>query len=163
MKAIAVPPEARLRALLPGCSFADAYRVPAPAAPPSLRELARSVLASPPVWAGWLMALRNAIARRLGLKTGAAAADLRGGGRIGMFPVLAESPGEMLLGLDDSHLDFRIAVSLQGQEPGARLLTVTTLVRTNNRLGRAYLACILPFHRFIVRGMLNRAARSWPG
>jgi hypothetical protein len=161
MKAVAVPPDPRLQALLPGCSFADAYRVAAPTAPASLRELSQAVLAAPPRWAAWLMSLRNAIARRLKLKTEAGAADLRGGGRIGMFPVLAESPREMLLGLDDRHLDFRIALSLDAESGGARQLTVTTLVRTKNRLGRVYLASILPFHRLIVRSMLDRAARGW--
>ena len=161
MNAVAVPPDPRLQARLPGCSFADAYRVAAPVAPASLRELSQAVLAAPPRWAGWLMSLRNAIARRFKLKTEAGAADLRGGGRIGMFPVLAESPEEMLLGLDDRHLDFRITVNLDAQASGTRQLTVTTLVRTNNRLGRTYLAIILPFHRLIVRSMLNRAARAW--
>jgi Protein of unknown function (DUF2867) len=35
----------------------------------------------------------------------------------------------------------------------------TTLVRTHNWVGRAYLAVIMPFHRVIVRTMLAQAAR----
>ncbi len=41
---------------------------------------------------------------------------------------------------------------------GRRSVTATTLVLTHNRLGRSYLACILPFHRLVVRGMLQRLA-----
>ena len=37
-------------------------------------------------------------------------------------------------------------------------VTATTLVLTHNRLGRTYLALILPFHRLIVRAMLRRVA-----
>jgi hypothetical protein len=41
---------------------------------------------------------------------------------------------------------------------GVRQVTATTLVKTHNRLGRAYLAIILPFHRLIVRAMLRQIA-----
>jgi hypothetical protein len=39
-------------------------------------------------------------------------------------------------------------------------ITVTTLVRTHNRLGRIYLALVLPFHRVIVPAMLAQAGRD---
>ena len=35
---------------------------------------------------------------------------------------------------------------------------MTTLVKTHNRLGRIYLAIILPFHRLVVRSMLAQVA-----
>jgi hypothetical protein len=37
-------------------------------------------------------------------------------------------------------------------------VTATTIVRTHNLLGRAYLATILPFHRLIVQQMLSQVA-----
>jgi hypothetical protein len=37
-------------------------------------------------------------------------------------------------------------------------VTATTLVLTHNRLGRIYLAIILPFHRLIVPAMLRKIA-----
>ena len=37
-------------------------------------------------------------------------------------------------------------------------MTATTLVRTHNFLGRAYLAIILPFHRLVVRALLRQVA-----
>ena len=40
----------------------------------------------------------------------------------------------------------------------AQQVTATTLVRTHNWLGRAYLAIILPFHRLIVRTLLRQVA-----
>ena len=40
-----------------------------------------------------------------------------------------------------------------------RRVIATTLVRTHNWVGRAYLAVIMPFHRVIVRTMLAQAAR----
>ena len=46
-----------------------------------------------------------------------------------------------------------VVASGQGQQ-----VTATTLVRTHNLLGRAYLAIILPFHRLVVRALLRQVA-----
>ena len=107
------------------------------------------------------MALRNRITGLFGLKAGVRPPSSTGHGNIGIFPVLAESPEEMLMGLDDRHLDFRVAVTVRPAAAGAQQVTVTTVVHTHNRLGRIYLAAIMPFHRLIARSLLNRAARSW--
>jgi hypothetical protein len=39
-----------------------------------------------------------------------------------------------------------------------RRVTATTLVLTHNLPGRVYLATILPFHRLVVRAMLQQVA-----
>jgi hypothetical protein len=71
--------------------------------------------------------------------------------------VIAETPHRVLLGLNDKHLDFRIAVDVAvGTEQ--RHFTATALVRTHNLLGRTYLATVLPFHRVIVPALLTQAA-----
>ena len=54
------------------------------------------------------------------------------------------------MGLDDRHLDFRLAVDVTALDERRREVVATTLVQTHNRLGRTYLAVILPFHRRIV-------------
>jgi hypothetical protein len=41
----------------------------------------------------------------------------------------------------------------------ARRVTATTVVRTYGRLGRSYLALILPFHWLIVCSMLRQSPR----
>jgi hypothetical protein len=43
--------------------------------------------------------------------------------------------------------------------PIRRELVVTTVVHCHNRLGRAYLAAIAPFHRTILRANLHRTVR----
>ena len=63
----------------------------------------------------------------------------------------------MVAGFNDRHLDFRVVVDVASA--GARQnVTATTLVRTHNRLGRTYLAIILPFHRLILRAMMRQVA-----
>jgi hypothetical protein len=76
---------------------------------------------------------------------------------VGIFPVLSQSPSRLVAGFDDKHLDFRVVVDVSAAGPGQQV-TATTLVLTHNRLGRVYLAVIMPFHRLIVRSMLRQVA-----
>jgi hypothetical protein len=80
--------------------------------------------------------------------------------RIGAFPVLSQSPQRVVMGLDDRHLDFRLAVDVAALDARRREVTATTLVRTHNLLGRAYLTLILPFRRRIVPGIMARVAQA---
>lgn len=162
MKAIATRPEPRLHGLLPAPSFADAYQVTLHAPGLDARQVSQGMLDRQPGWVDALMGLRNRIVSLFGLKPGIREPAGDRAARIGIFPVLAESPQEMLMGLDDRHLDFRVAVSVQPAAAGTQRVTLTTVVHTHNLLGRVYLAAILPFHRLIVRNMLDRAAKSWP-
>ena len=43
-------------------------------------------------------------------------------------------------------------------ESAGQQVTATTLVRTNNWLGRSYLTLILPFHRLVARALLKQVA-----
>ena len=161
MKAVAALPDARLQGLLPAPVFADAYQAVFRAPALDARQASQAILDTPPSWVNALMGLRNRIAGLFGLKAGLRHSTNQAQQHIGIFPVLAESPQEVLLGLDDRHLDFRIAVTVQPAATGAQRITVTSVIHTHNRLGRVYLATVLPFHRLIVPVMLDRAAKSW--
>lgn len=146
-----------LIALLPGADFSDAYSLTI--ADPSIDAVtaAKRALASPPVWAKPLMLLRDIIVLPLGLKT-RFDPSLQQPRRIGIFPVVSESPERVILGFDDRHLDFRVIVDAIDDGEGGRRLTATTLVRTNGLSGRLYLAAVTPFHRMIVPAALAQAA-----
>ena len=101
------------------------------------------------------MALRDYIVTPFGLKTSPEAATRADA--IEIFPVLSDAPNRLVAGFDDSHLDFRVVVDVISSDDGQRV-TATTLVLTHNRLGRVYLAIILPFHRLVVRAMLRQVA-----
>jgi uncharacterized protein DUF2867 len=103
------------------------------------------------------MALRDLFVAPFGLKT-AATARRALANRIGMFPVLSETPQRTVVGFNDSHLDFRVMVDVAGAGVDRRI-TATTVVLAHNLLGRIYLAIILPFHRLIVRSMLRQTQR----
>jgi hypothetical protein len=115
-----------------------------------------------PGWAKMLLDLRNAVVAPLGLKT-SGADDATGRGVIGLFPILSETPVQLIAGFNDHHLDFRIVVDVAPVD-GSRdqEVTATTLVLTHNLLGRAYLTAIMPFHRVITRSMLGQVREVSP-
>jgi len=151
-----ITPDVDPAPLLAGAQFVDAYRVEMDGAALDAREAARRMFARSPRWAEALLNLRNLVVAPLGLKT-SGAGERAAGGMIGIFPVVSETPERLVAGFNDSHLDFRVVVDVMPAGAGQQV-TLTTLVRTHNWLGRAYLAIILPFHRLIVRSMLRRVA-----
>jgi hypothetical protein len=136
----------------------DSYVVAIPADGSTMREVAERAMGSPPAWFTALMAVRDGIMGPLGVRT---SHDLRrapsGKARVDFFPVLSESPDELVLGEDDTHLDFRLSL-LRRNGPHGAMLIATTAVRTHNRLGRLYKRAIHPFHILVVRATLARAA-----
>ncbi|MDR0593877.1 MAG: DUF2867 domain-containing protein [Bifidobacteriaceae bacterium] len=99
----------------------------------------------------FLMQLRNALVRPMALFGRApAAADLSQGMR--PFSTLAASDREVVLGQDDSHLDFRVDLQVH-----PRFVSVATVVEIHNPLGRLYWSVVRWFHPLIVRAMLRRA------
>ena len=61
-----------------------------------------------------------------------------------------------MLGFDDRHLDFRIVVESDRLTDERTSVRVMTLVKRHNRLGRFYLAAIMPFHKLIVASTMTR-------
>ena len=156
MKVDEVAPNVETDAWLPGAQFADAFRIAVAGATLDARQAAQRMMGRSPRWVERLVALRNALVAPFGLKTSGAgekaAKDI-----IGIFPVLSETPDRLVAGFDDSHLDFRVVVDV-GACDGGQQVTATTLVRTNNWLGRIYLTVILPLHRLVVRALLKQVA-----
>jgi len=141
---------------LAGAQFIDAYRIEIGGGILDAREAATKMFARSPRWVEALLNLRNLIVAPLGLKT-SGSGERATGGMIGMFPVVSETPERLVAGFNDSHLDFRVIVDVATVGAGQQV-TATTLVRTHNRLGRIYLATIMPFHRLVVRAMLRQVA-----
>lgn len=159
MKAEPTTPHPPLLALLPAPVFADAYRITVAVPRLDAPVAAEALFSTQPAWVKALMGLRNALVRPFGI-TSSQQLPEAGLGQIGIFPVLASSADEVLMGLDDRHLDFRLAVTVAAAEQSSWQITATTVVHTHNLLGRSYLHLILPFHRLIARHALQRAAKS---
>jgi hypothetical protein len=154
MKVREIRPAVDADALLAGAQFADAFCIEISDRDLDARRAAERMLARQPRWAEALVSLRNFLVAPLGLKTsGAGLATPRD--MIGIFPVVSQTPGRLIAGFNDRHLDFRVVVDVT-PPGGARQVTATTLVKTHNWFGRTYLAIIKPFHRLIVPALLRQ-------
>src|ERR1700694_1165028 len=120
MKVQAVLPNIDTAALLTGAQFSDAYSVAIDGAALNARQAAAKMLARGPRWIEALTALRNKLVAPFGLKT-----PLPGGtkpsDRIGIFPVISETPHRLVPGLNDKHLDFRVVIDVASSGRGQRV------------------------------------------
>ncbi|MCU0431698.1 MAG: DUF2867 domain-containing protein [Cytophagaceae bacterium] len=119
-----------------------------------------------PAWVEKLFIIRNTIVSLVGLKTSGNSDKEKllrefrcePGQRLGLFKVFSKTENEVVMGEDDVHLNFRISlfISLESNQH----VTITTLVKRNNRFGRLYFYLIKPFHRLIVPVMLKNLVRD---
>jgi hypothetical protein len=159
-----VPAASALRSWLADADFHDAWEAPLrdPALSPT--EIFLRAAGAAPAWVGLAMALRNRVVRLFGLKDvgsmrragGRPAAAFRPGDRLGIFTIISSDADELVLGIDDSHLDVRVSVSKPTGAP-ATSYVVATAVRVHNILGRAYMVPVSRAHPLVVRAMMRRA------
>jgi len=151
-----VTPAIDLNTLLAGAQFADAFSIAIDNPALDARHAAERMMARQPRWIETLTSLRNILVTPLGLKT---SGESRTAPRemVGIFPIVSQTPDRLVAGFNDKHLDFRVVVDV-ANSGALRNVTLTTLVLTHNRLGRTYLAIILPFHRLIVPALLRQVA-----
>ena len=165
---VPVPPESRIVHAFPSTDYADAYSVELPSgATTDPEQLARTIFERPSPVVRFLLKARDTLVGVFGLKTAKRLpAETKDGiSRIDIFRIYRIDPAEIILGEDDTHLDFRVSVHCSGlEEPGEkRCVTLSTVVHFHNRFGRFYFFVIAPFHRLLAQSGLRRAARNgWP-
>jgi hypothetical protein len=157
MRPIFTTPDATTRTVLEGATFADAFTLDINGPAIDARTAAERAFASSPRWITRLLTVRNAIVKPLGLK-GTSDPRIKSTNRVGFFPCISQTPERIVMGLDDTHLDFRIIVDVAAIANNRQRITATTVVKPHNLLGRAYLTTIMPFHKLIVPTMLARVA-----
>lgn len=141
---------------LDGADWADAYCVAVDTPFANARAAGDAAFSRFPFWVNALMGARNVIMAPFGLKT---ENDETTKNRVGFFPVINETEHTLVVGMDDRHLDFRCVIDIENSGLGQNV-SIATIIRRHNRLGRIYLATITPFHRLIVRSALARLARA---
>jgi Protein of unknown function (DUF2867) len=146
----------------PHIDFADAFKCQLPAnEPQDIDSVTRAIFLTMPQWIVQLLELRNAIVRPFGLKTSIEAAPssrqdaLQPGTAVGVFEVLDRRLNEeIMLGENDKHLDYRVSIQLEREEEKCWVI-VSTVVKFNNWLGRAYFVPVKPVHKIIVPAMMR--------
>lgn len=121
----------------------------------SVAGITRKILKAPG-WVDALGKLRDLLVKPFGLKT---ENDIKNGqgNNLPAFdfaPVLYQSDEEIVMGMNDKHLYFRLSVMKIARQDDSQVF-LTTVVRFNNIGGKIYFALIRLFHGLIVRTMLK--------
>jgi len=123
--------------------------------PDSVAEITQKLLKSPG-WVNALGKLRDLLVKPFGLKTENNIKNEQAGeNEFAFAPVLYRSNQEIVMGMNDKHLYFRLSV-IKIDQPIDSQIYLTTAVRFNNVGGRIYFSLIRLFHGLIVRTMLRR-------
>ncbi len=163
--ATTVPADSALQPSLAESDFYDAYEAPLPleAATLSPTEIFLHASRTTPRWIDTLMRIRNRVVRLFGLKdVGAIGANAKApeayqvGDRIGIFSIFGKTEDELVLGIDDRHLDVRVSV-MKSYRNGLPYFVVSTVVQIHNLLGRLYMMPVGRIHPFVVKSMMRRA------
>jgi hypothetical protein len=167
---VALPPGSRVTRMYAHPNLADAYTIRLPDDATTDPELlARFMFSHQAAWVGKLLRIRDALVVGFGLKTAKGleeSARTERDKHVSIFRIYERTVDEIVLGEDDKHLDFRVSVFQETRADvagGGRYLTVSTVVRCHNLLGRTYILLITPFHEMVVRSSMRSAARiGWP-
>ena len=127
----------------------------------TIEAVTKLVFGTMPPWIAFLMKLRNKIVSVFGLKTEMPDdynVKYTVGGYIGFFQIFSIEPNEIILGADDSHLNFRVSVHNNQQKEFN--IQVSTLVQYNNSFGKFYMAIVKPFHHIVVKQMVKQAYKE---
>ncbi len=150
----------------PRIDYADAYQARLPVGlAVDVDSIARSIFLSVPRWIHTLMALRNRIVAPIGLKTPdwdaieSEEPRFQPGSSIRGFRVIERTEDEIVFGEEDSHLDFRLSILRQTAGDDIQVI-LSTVVRFNNWIGRAYFLPVKPLHEIIVPAMIREAIQT---
>ncbi len=158
------PVESQLHAWLEAVDFHDAYECRLNDRDLTPTEIFIRAARATPGWAEMLMTIRNRAVSLLGLKdvgnlgnrVGRPAESYAIGDRLGIFTVFAKTETELVLGIDDLHLDVRVSI-LKISRDSQPFYVMSTVVKTHNRLGRLYMLPVGRIHPVIVKSLMRRA------
>jgi Protein of unknown function (DUF2867) len=164
---VPIPSSSSIMNVLKQVHFSDAYEASIGRCNLDAQGAYAAIFGPKPGWISMLLKARGLFANLAGLKhpvitdvgaiaPGEGRRPYAIGDRVGLFAVQSITAKELILGVDDKHLNFRVSV-LRSRKDDTEKVTITTVVELNNGLGRAYLFVIKPFHKLIVRSILQSA------
>ncbi|MCR9212372.1 MAG: DUF2867 domain-containing protein [Proteobacteria bacterium] len=158
--------ESRLHDHVGERDFLDCYTVIFPDKEVPIEEVVQRLFLDFPAWVQTLLNIRDGVVRFFGLKTTVGLptdmryrSSLKVGEHVNFFKIQSIAENEIIVGEDDSHLDFRIAIRKDCLQSDS--ISLSTWVHPHNLLGKLYLRMILPFHILIVTSRLKGVARHF--
>jgi Protein of unknown function (DUF2867) len=147
--------------------FSDCYRASLRDHAMSMPKIFFAIFGHHPLWLKALLLTRNRAAAIFGLAVPSASSILKPkqkaryniGENIGPWPIFELQENELIVGRNNSHLDFRLSV-LKAKADNGPYVTVTTICNVHNIYGKLYLGVIVPFHKRGVKRLLASAVQS---
>jgi hypothetical protein len=120
-----------------------------------------------PKWVDFLFRLRNILVKPFGLGSGNKdifnrnlAAAIRSGDSFEMVNMLHKNDNETIMQLKDKHLTAELSIYVEGVADNRKNISAITMVHFHNKLGIAYFFVIRPFHKIIVKTLLNKSIKD---
>ena len=117
----------------------------------SVKDLFNLIFRQYPQWILWLLKLRDLMVKPFGLKTNKSFEDM----------IVEQNKNEIIIGTEDKHLTFHASLFCSDFSNKKQMISISTLVKYENILGRIYFAVIWLFHRIIIAYLFKRAIRKW--
>jgi len=160
---VAFPVESQLHQKLDQAFYSDAFETDLVDASLTPVEIAARALVSTPGWVDGLVHLRDRVASLFGLKavgrlrlsgSGCSLSEPSVGDAFSIFHVVFVDSTELVLGIDDTHLNVRMSF-LKRLKDARATYVISSWVKTHNVLGRVYMLPVAPIHRLLVNLMMR--------
>lgn len=143
-----------------GHYFRDALAIKLDKTELSPSQLQHAIFSHMPNWVTRLMRIRNRIVTLFGFEVGVdnltpTSDELVIGDKAGFLTISEKYENEIISTSDDKHMRFYLSVLKEADR-----VVISTLVNQKTLIGRIYVNCILPFHYFIARTVLNNAIKD---
>lgn len=121
--------------------------------PMTAKDLFQQIFIHYPKPVLYLLQVRNWLVKPFGLQPGGGFTDL----------IVEQDENKVIICKSDRHLNFQILLQCDtfNASTHQQTIKISTFVNYHNSLGRIYFFFIRPFHSFLCRRMLNRAAKIW--
>lgn len=144
-----------------GYDYFDCYEITSPHN--QTVDTALNKIFQPPNWIKRLLKFRDYLAVKINLRATTSNTNSKEHCEIGskaiVFKVIDRNINEIVMEEKDSHLDFRTSVLIK-PEGDIQNIYFISLVKYNNFMGKLYFFAIKPFHKMIVKRLLQNCLKK---
>lgn len=115
----------------------------------SVNELFNLMFSQYPKWIMRMYYIRSLIVKPFGVKINKSFVNM----------IIEQNDNEIIIGAKDKHLTFHVSLFCSDVKDKTQEVSITTIVKYENILGRIYFAAIWLFHRIIVSYLFKRAIK----
>lgn len=158
-----IPKTSGLKSISKNASYADAFYVAGIPEQMSVLNIYLTMVNNTPSLVNCLLQIRNKLVKCLGLQDVGKLGNVDSSSlavtgyiaeKLDIFHIESISDNEMILRLDDKHLDIRLSVLKENMDKGSKTV-ISTLVFYHNLSERVYMCLIAPFHKIVIKRLMK--------